>query len=107
MATILQFPIKKAVPVWGLTEQECDTVQTEAYDLMLRGQATGVSIHNDGQYMCVFDRNGQPYSVRRENGMCYLFDPNEMILARSDRFEILLDALEMALSPSQDEMGEP
>ena len=107
MATIIKFPVTTAVPLKGLTEQECDAVQSEAYDLMIEGCATGVSIHNDGQYMCVFDREGNPYSVRRENGMCYLFDPNEMILARSDRFEILLDALEMALSPSQDEMGEP
>lgn len=107
MGTIITFPVTKAVPLKGLTEQECDAVQAEAYDLMIEGCATGVSIHNDGQYMCVFDRNGNPYSVRRENGLCYLSDPNEMILARSDRFEIVLDALEMTLSPSGDETGEP
>jgi len=103
MATILPFPVKKQVPAWGLTEQECDAIQAEAYDLMLQGRATGVSIHRDGQYMCVFDNNGEPYSIGRENGICYLFDNNEMVLARSQRFEIIVDALEMILPPTSDQ----
>ena len=107
MGVIIPFPKAKAVPLTGLTEQECDAVHAEAYDLMIKGCATGVSIHNDGEYMCVFDRDGEPYSVRRENGVCYVFDSNEMILARSDRFEIVLDALKMTLSPSHDQTGEP
>jgi hypothetical protein len=102
MATILQFPIKKAVPVWGLTEQECDTVQTEAYDLMLRGQATGVSIHNDGQYMCVFDGNGQPYAIGREDSVFYLSDPEEKMIAYSRQFQDVLQALEVLLTSRTD-----
>jgi hypothetical protein len=105
MGIIIPFPKAKAVPLEGLTEQECDAVQAKAYDLMLQGLATGVSIHNDGQYMCVFDRDGEPYSLGRENGVCYLFDNHEMMLARSQRFEIVLVALEMALLPSRDETG--
>ena len=107
MGIIIPFPKAKAVPVKGLTEQECDAVHAEAYDLMVEGYATGVSNHNDGEYMCVLDRSGKPYSVRRENGLCYLFDPNEMILARSERFEMVLVALEMTMSPARDETGEP
>ena len=68
MATILPFPIKKVVPVNGLSEHECDAIQAEAYDLMLQGRATGVSIHGEGQYMCVFDSDGEPYSIGRKNG---------------------------------------
>ena len=102
MATILPFPVKKVVQIWGLTEQECDAIQAEAYDLMVQGRATGVSIHNDGQYMSVFDGNGEPYSISREQGICYLFDNNEMMLARSQRFEIVLQALEAALTSFED-----
>ena len=102
MATILPFPVKKVVPVWGLTEQECDTLQAEAYDLMLQGRATGVSIHGEGQYMCIFDSEGEPYSIGRENGVCYLFDCDDEVLARSQRFEIILDALDMILPPTPD-----
>ena len=102
MATILPFPIKKVVPVNGLSEHECDAIQAEAYDLMLQGRATGVSIHGEGQYMCVFDSDGEPYSIGRKNGMCYLFDCNDMVMARSQRFQIVLEALDMILPPTPD-----
>ncbi len=103
MAKILPFPAKTVVPIWGLMEHECDAVQAVAYDLMLRGYSTGIGIHNDSQYMCVFDGNGEPYSISREHGICYLFDNNEMMLARSQRFEIVLQALEAALILPEDE----
>ena len=102
MATILPFPVKKVVPIWGLTEQECDAVQADAYDLMLQGWVTGVSIHNDGQYMCVFDGNGEPYSIGREEGVCYLANPKKTMLARSRRFENVLQALEILLTSGPD-----
>ncbi|MDA0990484.1 MAG: hypothetical protein O3A51_07010 [Verrucomicrobia bacterium] len=102
MATILPFPVKKVVPIWGLTEEERDAVQAEGYDLMLQGHATGVSIHNDGQYMCVFDGNGEPYAIGREAGVCYLYDPDETMLAHSRRFENVLQALEILLTSRPD-----
>ena len=95
----------RALPVKGLTEQECDAIQAQAYDMMLLGWVTGVSIHNDGQYMCVFDGNGEPYFIGREDGVCYLFDNNEMTLTSSRFFEIVLDALEMILPPAPDGRG--
>ena len=102
MATILPFPVKNVVLVWGLTEHECAAVQAVAYDLMTQGHATGVSIHNDRQYMCVFDGNGEPYSIGREEGVCHLADPDETMLVRNRRFEIVLQALEMLLSSRPD-----
>ncbi len=99
MATILPFPVKKPVPIWGLTEQECDAVQAKAYDLMLQGRATGIGIHNDGQYMCVFDGDGEPYSISREDGVCYLTNHEETMLVHSRRFEDVLEALIEMLSP--------
>ena len=102
MATILPFPAKKVVPIWGLTDQECDAVQAVAYDLMLRGYSTGIGIHNDSQYMCVFDGNGEPYSIGREEGICYLADPNETMLAHSRQFKNVLQALEILLTSEPD-----
>jgi hypothetical protein len=102
MATILPFPVKNVVPVWGLTEQECDAVQAEAYDLMLEGQVTGVSIHNDGQCMCVFDGNGSPYTIGREEGVYYLTNPDENMIAHSRQFENVLQALETLLTSRPD-----
>ena len=103
MATILPFPVKNAIPDRGLTEQECDAVQAEAYDLMLQGRVTGVSIHEEGEFMCVFDGDGEQYSIGRENGICYLFDTDGAVLAKSQRFEIVLDTLDIMLPPSPDE----
>jgi hypothetical protein len=97
MATILPFPVKKVVPESELTEDECRTVHEEAYALMQRGRVTGVSHHADGMYMCVFDRAGEPYFIGREDGVCYLFDPTGAFVARSRRFEIVVDALNEAL----------
>ena len=93
MATILTFPVKKVISSSELTEDECQTVHEEAYGLMQRGSVTGVSRHNDGMYMCIFDRNGEPYFIGRENGVCYLFDPTGAFVARSPRFEVVVDAL--------------
>lgn len=104
MATILPFPKKKAIPVWGLTQEECDTIHGLAYELIRAGSATGVSIHNDGQYMCVFDSNGNPYFIGRVDNDCYLFNAAESLIAENRRFEVVLDALKEILS---EKMGFP
>ena len=83
-------------------EQECDAVQAIAYDLMLQGYATGVSIHNDRQYMCVFDGNGVLYSIGREEGVCFLTNQEETMLVHNRRFEIVLQALEILLTSRPD-----
>lgn len=98
MASILPFPSKKAIPVWGLTLEECDLIHSMAYELIRRGGATGVSIHNDGQYMCVFDSRGEPYFIGRVDNDCYLFNAAESLIAENRRFEVVLDALEDILS---------
>lgn len=98
MATILPFPIRKTIPVWGLTQQECDAIHEMAYECIREGRATGVSIHNDGQYMCVFDKGGEPYFIGRVDSDCYLFDSDETLIAESRRFEIVMDALQEYLS---------
>jgi hypothetical protein len=98
MATVLRFPIEKVVPIRGLTKHECEAVDAGAHDMMLRGWVTGVSTLNGGQYMCVFDRCGQPYFIGREEGVCYLFDPHEAQLAESRRFHEVLESLSTILS---------
>ena len=100
MATIIPFPNPVSVPVRGLTRQECDVLDAEAEGFMQEGQATGVSIHNDGQFMCVYDCHGEPYFIGREEGVCYLFDHAETMLAKSQRFDIVMQALESVLMES-------
>jgi len=105
MAIIIPFPNAMPVPVRGLTKQECDVLGAEAAGLIHEGQATGVSIHNDGQYMCVYDRRGERYFIGREEGMCYLFDDEETMLAKSPRFESVRQALETILTSSREARG--
>ena len=101
MAKVIEYS-EATVPLQGLTEQECADVEAVADSLIERGQATGYAIHFDNKYMCVFDVHGEPHLIGRQNGVCYLLDKYNMILARSQRFEIVLDALEMMLSPTPD-----
>jgi len=98
MATIIPFPKAMTAPVRGLTRRECALLDAEAAGLIDGGRASGVSTHNNGQYMCVYDCDGNRYFVGREEGMCYLFDDAETMLAESPRFEIVLQALEAILT---------
>ena len=98
MGTILQFPVDKVVPFRGLTKRECDAVRAHAYDLILQGRVTSVSCRYDRQYMCVFDHEGAPYFIGREERVCYLFGPDETLLAESFRFKDVLDSMNVTLS---------
>ena len=104
MGKVIEFSkLPTALPLRGLTGQECEEVKATAVTLVDQGQATGSAIHHDSGYMCVFDIHGEPLLIGRQNGVCYLFDKYNMILARSENFEIVLDALKMILAPSPDE----
>lgn len=103
MGTVVEFPkTSNVVPLRGLTRRECAAVKAAADYLIEQGQSTGSSIHKNGQYMCVFGPDGAPLMISRQNGICYLVDQNEMILARSQRFDIVLQALEAAFTPLDD-----
>lgn len=103
MGTVVQFPRNtNVVPLRGLTRKECAAVKEAADTLIEQGHSTGSSIHKDGQYMCVFGPDGTPLMISRQNGICYLVDENDMILARSQRFDIVLQALEAAFFSPDD-----
>lgn len=99
MATILPFPKAKAEGPSGLTTQECEAVHAEAFVLIKQGLATGVSVHDNGHYMCVFDNRGERFFIGRVDGVCYIFDQGETMVARNPRFEAVLEALEELLTP--------
>jgi len=101
MATIIPFPNAMPIPVRGLTKQERDVLDAETTGLIHHGQATGVSIHNDGQFMCVYGCRGERYFIGRKEGMCYLFDDEESMMAKSRRSENVVKALEALLTSSE------
>ena len=86
----------------GLAKQECDVLDAEAAGLIHHGQATRVGIHNDGQFMCVYSCRGERYFNGHKEGICYLFDDEESMLAESRRFEIVVKALEAVLTSSEE-----
>ena len=102
MATILPFPKAKAEGPSGLTTQECEALHAKAFVLIQQGLASRVSVHDNGYYMCVFDCRGEQLFIGRVDGVYYLFDHNETLVAESDLFEIVLQALEILLTSRPD-----
>ena len=95
MGDLVAFPTKKkTVPVRQLTKQECDSVLSV---LIAKGLGTYLSVLNNGRYVCVFNRSDEPYFIGREESMCYLFDPEDTLLAQSQDLDDVLDVLEDTL----------
>ena len=90
---------KKLVSFQRMTKRECDAVLAILIEKEL---ANYFSIHDGGQYLCVFDSHGDPYIIGREKSVCYLFDPDETMLAQGQCFEDVLDTLEMTLKSTPD-----
>jgi hypothetical protein len=100
MGEIVPFPTKKKfVSFQRLSKQECDAVLAVLIEKKL---ANYFSINDGGQYLSVFDSQGNPYFIGRERSVCYLFDPDETMLAQCQSFEDVLDTLEMTLKPTPD-----
>jgi hypothetical protein len=62
------------------------------------GVFTRVSVHDNGHYMCVFDCRGEQFFIGRVDDVYYLFDHNETLVAKSEWFEVALEALEILLT---------
>ena len=100
MGIVLPFPECKTLPAQRLTKQECDAVLSVHIE---KGLATYVSLNNGCQYVCVFDYEGEPYYIGREDGVCYLFDHEEMVVISSQHFEVVQQALEVILKENGNE----
>lgn len=95
MGEILPFPKKKrSVDFQPLTRREKDDAMAMLRD---RGLATYVGFLDAGRHVCVFDDQGNPYSIGREESLWYLFDPKETLLHESRHFEHVVDVLESTL----------
>lgn len=106
MAIIIPFPSERVAPIRGLTEPECRAVRLTAADLSRTGRATGTDLHPDARFMRVFDPQGRPYWIGREDGVCYLFDPDENQLADSRRFTDVLAALRTEMAALADRIAQ-
>ena len=95
MGEIIPFPKKKrSIDFQPLTRREKADVMTV---LRERELATYVGLLDAGRHVCIFDDQGNPYSIGREETTWYLFDPNETMLHESQHFEHLVDTLESTL----------
>lgn len=99
MATIIPFPLQRTNSPSGLTDRECEIIHAEAFALMQKGHATGISIHEKGRFMCVFDCQGEPYLIGREQGVCFMSNADATLIAHSDSFEYALGSLRTVLLP--------
>ncbi len=85
------------IPVWGLTRDECEMIRAKALSLISEGRAIGVSQKVDREYMCVFDRNREPYTISRERAVCHLFGPSGAMIARSSSLADIVETLSIYL----------
>ncbi len=100
MGIVVPFPKIKTLPAQRLTKQECDAVLMV---MIAKGLDTYVSVNNGSKYVCVFGYEGEPYYIGREDGVCYLFDYDEMVIASSEHFEVVQQALEVILKENGNE----
>jgi hypothetical protein len=98
VATILLFPSDKIAPACRLTRPECDAVRVLADELIRFGHVSSMSLHNDGQFISLYDRFGDAYTIGREDGICSAFDPDEVLIASGPHFDDVLEALDTALT---------
>ncbi len=100
MGIVVPFPKTKTLPARRLTKQECDAVLMV---VIAKGLDTYVSVNNGSEYVCVFGYEGEPYYIGRENGVCYLFDYDEMVIISSPHFHVVQQALEVILKENGNE----
>ena len=72
--------ISNVIPVWGLTPDECAKILVQADKLISQGRASGVKENRLRTYICVFDKQGAPYTITREQRVLHLLDPSENLL---------------------------
>ena len=98
MEIVVPFPKIKTLPAQRLTKQECDAVLMV---MIAKGLDTYVSVNNGSKYVCVFGYKGEPYYIGREDGVCYLFDCDEMVIISSLFFDVVQRALERILKENR------
>jgi len=89
--------ISNVIPVWGLTPDECAKILVQADKLISQGRASGVKEKRLSTYICVFDQQGAPYTITREQRILHLLDPSGNLLMICKNIDGIMDMLDTCL----------
>ena len=92
-----QEPVSNVIPVWGLTPQECQEIIIVADKYITQGRLSGVTEKRRRTYICLYDLEGAPYTIMREQRILHLLDPAGNLLMIGEQIEILLEMLDACL----------
>ena len=87
-------PDTKTIPAPGLTKQECDAVEQEAFRLMVQNRAIAVAHQEDearGVSMLIFCEQGRAHVIGRCHDAYYGLDPDQIPLMVSGSFGRVLN----------------
>ena len=92
-----QEAISNVIPVWGLTPDECDKILVQADKLISEGRASGVKEKPLRTYICIFDKQGAPYTITRDQRILHLLDPSRSLLMINKNIDGIMDMLDTCL----------
>jgi hypothetical protein len=101
-----QEPLSNVIPVWGLTPDECKKIIVFADELISQGRVSGVKEKRLRTYICIYDMDGGPYTIMREQRIMHLQDPVGNLLMIGEKIEIILEMLEACLPEVDAAVGE-
>jgi len=84
----------KTTPALGLTEQECDAVEREAFRLMVQNRVIAVARQEDetrGVSMSIFCEQGRAHVIGHCHDAYYVLDPDQIPLMVSGSFGRVLN----------------
>lgn len=91
-------PSSNAITSLGLSEDECQSVQQEALRLIALGRAICVGQQTDdrlGVYVLIYFEKGRAHNVGCFRDSFYLLDPDHEVLAVSESFAPILEAVKL------------
>ncbi len=94
MPTTRLGPDTKTIPALGLTKQECDAVEQEAFRLMVQDRVIAVGHQEDearGRSMLIFCEQGRAHFIGHCHDAYHVLDPDQIPLMVSRSFGRVLN----------------
>ena len=90
-------PITNVIPVWGLTPDECASIISKVDAFIAAGRVSGIKEKPRRTYICIFDNQGAPYTIIREQRILQLLDPGGSLLMIGKNVDAIMEMLDVCL----------
>ena len=85
--------ITNVIPVWGLMPDECTKIINQVDKLMAQGRASGMAEKHTRTYICIYDQQGAPYTITREQEILQLHDPTGGLIVIGKNIDVIIAML--------------